>query len=249
MVMITSYTDEIGVLGRKKTELQTSGVIVPVTLQDELEREWNAPAIKNGRFVFLLESENRSTTVLIINGKFADRSPFHMVKMGNRFEIWKNDKKYTDITLMPKPDYYSRKTTDGVRMSDIAVIGEPEHLRSVLNQKCGYQQMGKPCKFCAVESWWAGFTEKSPRHVAEVAEAAWKEGMARHVTLSTGTKLTNGKGLEDLVETAVIIKQKAKITLTLNFEPLSDLGLLEDAAAAGKGCRRYDSIMQHRMLR
>ena len=53
---ILTYTDEIGVLGRIKTELQTHGVIVPPELQDELKREWNAPAIKNGRFVILLES-------------------------------------------------------------------------------------------------------------------------------------------------------------------------------------------------
>ena len=53
---IVTYTDEIGVLGRKKTELQTHGVLVPIELQEELTREWNAPAIKNGRFVFLLET-------------------------------------------------------------------------------------------------------------------------------------------------------------------------------------------------
>ena len=58
--------------------------------------------------------------------------------------------------------------------------------------------------------------------------------MARHVTLSTGTKLTDGKGLEDLVETAVVIKQKAKVNLTLNFEPLSDMGLLETLLQKGK---------------
>jgi hypothetical protein len=51
-----NYVGEVGVLGRKKTDLQTHGVIVPLELQEELERDWNAPAIKNGRFVFCLES-------------------------------------------------------------------------------------------------------------------------------------------------------------------------------------------------
>ena len=176
---ILTYTDEVGVLGRKKTELQTSGVMVPAELQDELEREWNAPAIKNGRFVFCLESpdDGRLTTVLIINGKFAEKSPFHMVKTDSgKFEVWKDDEKYTDIVLLPRPKFYDSFTSDGVRMSDIAVIGEPDHLRSVLNQRCGYQRIGKACKFCAVESWWAGYTDKSPAHVAEVAEAAYREG-------------------------------------------------------------------------
>jgi biotin synthase-related radical SAM superfamily protein len=238
MVSLRTYTTEVGVLGRIKTDLQTHGVIVPPELQDEMERDWNAPAIKNGRFVFCLKSpvDGHLTTVLIINGRFADNSPFHLVKAGaGEFEVWKGYEKYTEVVMLPRPQFYDSKTSDGVRMSDIAVIGEPDHLRSVLNQRCGYQQLGKACKFCAVESWWAGYRDKSPAHVAEVAEAAYKEGMAKHVTLSTGTKLTPGKGLEDLVATAKIIHQKAtKATMTLNFEPVTDYGLLEELLMEGK---------------
>lgn len=234
---VRTYTNDIGVLGKIKTDLQTHGIAVPQYLQDELERDWNAPAIKNGRFVFCLEDplDGHLTTVLIINGKFADHSPFHLVKAGEgKFEVWKNSAKYTDAVLLPRPEFYDKFTSDGIRMTDIAVIGEPDHLRSVLNQKCGYQQLGKACKFCAVESWWAGYKEKTPRHVAEVAEAAYKEGAAKHITLSTGTKLTPGKGLEDLVETAKLIHQKTKATMTLNFEPLTDMGLLESLLWEGR---------------
>ena len=232
-----TYTDELGVLGRKKTALQAHGVIVPPELQDELEREWNAPAIKRGRFVFLLERPMTGlyTTVLIINGKFAEKSPYHVVKSAaGKYEIWENDEKFTDISMMPRPRYYDMTTSDGVPMSDVAVIGEPDHLRSVLNQRCGYQQIGKACKFCAIESWWAGYMDKTPAEVAEVAAAAYEESMVQHVTLSTGTKLSRGKGLEDLVEAAKLIKEKADITKTLNFEPLSDMSLLESLLIEGK---------------
>jgi radical SAM protein (TIGR04043 family) len=232
-----AYTDEIGVLGEKKTVLQTRGVIVPPSLQDELAREWNAPAIKNGRFVFCLESPDGGslTTVLIINGKFAENSPFHIVKTeSGDFEIWEDNQKYTDIVLLPRPEFYDRRTSDGVPMSDIAVIGEPDHLRSVLNQRCGYQQIGLSCKFCAVAQWWAGYTEKTPNQIAEVAEAAYREGLIKHVTLSTGTKLSRGKGLEDLIEAAKSIHRKAEVTMTLNFEPLNDYSLLENLLSEGK---------------
>src|SRR3972149_396474 len=102
---IATYTDEIGVLGRKKTDIQTHGVIVPAELQDELGRNWNAPAIKNGRFVFCLESPEggRLTTVLVINGKFAERSPFHMIKTDRGgVEVGKGGGKYTIIELVPR---------------------------------------------------------------------------------------------------------------------------------------------------
>ena len=153
--IVSTYTSEVGVLGRKKTELQAKGVKIPEELFDELENEWNAPAVRNGRFVFCLESpdDGTLTTVLIINGKFVEKSPFHMVKNDlGMFEVWKDDEKYTDVVLLPRPKFYDNLTSDGVPMSDVAVIGEPNHLRSVLNQRCGYQQIGKACKFCAIES-------------------------------------------------------------------------------------------------
>lgn len=237
MANLRTYTSDVGVLGRVKTELQTHGVIVPPGIQDEMERDWNAPAIKRGRFVFLLENKDFGlyTTVLIINGKFSEHSPFHVVKApSGNYEVWKEDQKYTDISMMPRPKYYDKSTSDGIPMSDVAVIGEPDHLRSVLNQRCGYQQLGKACKFCAIESWWAGYMDKTPSQVAEVAEAAYKEGMIKHVTLSTGTKLSDGKGLEDIITAAKLIQKRANLTKTLNFEPLKDYALLEKLLREGK---------------
>lgn len=235
--MASTYTEDTGVLGRISVDLQTHGVIVPADLQEELERDWNAPAIKRGRFVFLIEQPLAGlfTTILVINGKFAESSPFRMVRAGDgRYEILKNGSKYTEIFMLPRPEYYDMTTDDGVPMSDIAVIGEPGHLRSVLNQRCGYQQLGNGCKFCAIESWWAGYMDKTPAHVAQVAEAAWKEGMARHVTLSTGTKLTPAKGLEDLVAAATLIRERTRLTMTVNFEPLNDYALLESLLREGR---------------
>jgi radical SAM protein (TIGR04043 family) len=234
---LTTYTEETGVLGRINTELQTHGVLVPAELQEELERDWNAPAIKRGRFIVLLEQTAKGafTTVLIINGKFAEESPYRMAKNDSGgYEIQKDGRKFVEVAMMPRPAYYDMTTSDGIPMSDIAVIGEPDHLRTVLNQRCGYQRIGMGCKFCAVESWWAGYMDKTPAQVAEVTEAAYREGAARHVTLSTGTKLTRGKGLEDLVAAATLIHEKADVTMTLNFEPLSDYALLESLLHEGR---------------
>lgn len=234
--MLESYTSELGVLGRKKIELQTRGIKVPQELIGELESKWNAPAIRRGRFVICLESpcDNKLTTVLIINGKFASKSPFRMVKNGSDYEIWEGDKKYTDIVLMPRPQFYNNVTSDGVPMYEVAVLGEPEHLRSVLNQRCAHQVSGKPCKFCAIENWWAGHPNKTPAQIAETAEAAYKEGIIKHVTLSTGTKHSQGKGLEDIVETARLIQKRIKVTMTVNFEPVTDYMLLESLLQESK---------------
>jgi hypothetical protein len=79
---LTDYTSEVGLLGLIRPTCRpwcdsTS------ELQDEIEKEWNAPAIKNGRFVICLESQvdGHLTTVLIINGKFAENSHFIWSKL------------------------------------------------------------------------------------------------------------------------------------------------------------------------
>jgi radical SAM protein (TIGR04043 family) len=234
--MPTYYTSELGVLGRKKIELQTKGIIVPQDLVNELEANWNAPAIRRGRFVICLESpdDKKLTTVLIINGKFAANSPFHMVKNGAKYEIWKEDEKYTDIVLMPRPKFYDCLTSDGIPMYEVAVLGEPNHLRSVLNQRCAHHMRAKPCKFCAIENWWAGHPNKTPLQIAETAEAAYKERIIKHVTLSTGTKDSDGKGLEDIVAAAKEICKRIPATMTVNFEPLTDYSLLESLLREAK---------------
>jgi biotin synthase-related radical SAM superfamily protein len=234
---IRELTGEFGVLGRKRLELQGRGVTIPKELLDELETNWNAPHVKNGRIVLGLENPDNNgklTTVLVVNGKFTAKSPYHMVKNGSNYEIWENGRKYTDIVLLPHPKFYDKFTSDGIPMYKIAVIGEPEHLRSVINQSCAYQQAGKACKFCAIEGWWAYYPSKTPTQIAETTEAAVNEGQANHLTLSTGSRFTTDKGLKEIVETSKIVQARTDVTMTLNFEPITDYGLLESLLQESK---------------
>jgi hypothetical protein len=80
--------------------------------------------------------------------------------------------------MMQRPKYYDMTISDYVPMSDM--VGEPDHLRSLLNQRCGYQRIGQGCNFCTVESRWAGFMDKTLAHVAEVAAAAYAEALPIH---------------------------------------------------------------------
>ena len=140
---------------RKKAELQARGVKIPQELIGELEARYNAPAIRTGRMVLCLESPEKNGELIpafIVNGKRASVSPLHMVKNGSgQYEVWMGDEKYTDITLLPRPRFYESSTGGGFPTYKLAVIVGPGHLRSVVNQRCIYHQMGKPCKFCAVQ--------------------------------------------------------------------------------------------------
>lgn len=224
----------------KKTKLQEKGVRIPPGLISELEVKHNAPSVKTGRIVFCLpspEGNGNLLPVFVVNGKRVSKSPFYMVKEGLNYEIWEDGEKYTDIVMVPHPEFYDKFTSDGVPMFKVAVIVAPGHARSIVNQRCFYQEVGGPCKFCAVQYWWDSNVNKTSIQVSETIVAGFKENVIKHASLTTATSDTKSKGLDVLVETARLISAKVKIPLMLEFEPPADYSILEsllnEAKSAG----------------
>jgi radical SAM protein (TIGR04043 family) len=213
---------------RKKAEMQARGVSIPPELLPELEAKYNAPAIRTGRMVLCLQHSSEIIPAFIVNGKRAAYSPLRLVKTGERqYEIWNDDRKYTDICLLPRPAYYDNTTSQGIPLYKLAVIVGPGHLRSVVNQRCYYQQLDKACRFCAVQYWWDGKEDKHTSDIADTVATGVREGIATHVSLTTATLNTRGKGLEDLVETARLIRKIVQVPVMFEFEPINDDALLE----------------------
>jgi radical SAM protein (TIGR04043 family) len=221
---------------RKKAELQSRGVNIPEDLIPEMEAKSNAPAVRTGRIVLCLEYRGETLPAFIVNGKRAAQSPLHLVRDNSgRYEVWMNSEKYTDVTLLPHPRFYD-VTAGGVPAAKLAVIVAPGHLRSVVNQRCYYHEVGRPCRFCAVQRWWDADIEKAPAAIAEITAAGVREGAVEHISLTTATLNTPAKGLETLVETARLIKAKAKkkVPAMLEFEPIGDFDLLDDLLREAK---------------
>lgn len=228
---------ELDTVSKKKAKFQAKGIRIPQDLLSELEIQYNAPAVKTGRLVFCLKAPDGNqglVPVFIVNGKHVSQSPFHMVKNASSYEIWEENNKYTDIVMTPRPRFYDLSTSDGVRMFKVAVIVAPGHMRAIVNQKCMYYELGKPCKFCAVQHWWDSNIQKTSAQVSETVTAGAKENAVKHASLTTATLNTRGKGLESLVETAKLISSKIVMPLMLEFEPPSDFTLLDSLLKEAK---------------
>ena len=165
--------------------------------------------------VLCLESPDRngrSIPAFIVNGKRGDVSPYSLAGNGSGdFEVLVNDNKYVDIKLLPRPRFYDSLTPGGIPRHKLAVIVGPGHLRSVVNQRCYYQSIGRPCRFCAVQRWWDVDAEKSVEDIADTIVMAVVEGVVDHISLTTGTLNTPCKGLEHLVEVAEMTQ--ARVTM------------------------------------
>jgi radical SAM protein (TIGR04043 family) len=223
---------------RKKAELQSRGIRIPGELVSELEANFNASAVRTGRIVLCLESPAGNgdlMPVFIVNGKRGQNSPLHLVKNdGKGFEVWAGDEKYADVKLLPRPRFYDHMTADGIPRYKLGVIVGPGHLRSVVNQRCYYQQTGNACKFCAVQHWWNADTNKATEEIANTVAMGVAEDVVSHISLTTATLNTSGKGLEQLVETAGLIRAKANIPIMLEFEPIEDFSLLDSLLRRAK---------------
>ena len=223
---------------RKKAELQSRGVRIPEELVNELEANFNAPAVRTGRMVLCLESpagKGELIPAFIVNGKRAAHSPLHLVKNdADRCEVRAGNETYADIKLLPRPEFYDGMTADGAPRHKLAVIVGSGHLRSVVNQRCYYQQTGNACRFCAVQHWWNADTTKAAEEIASTVAMGIAEGAVSHISLTTATLNTQGKGLEHLVETADLIQAKVDVPIMLEFEPIEDLSLLESLLRRAK---------------
>jgi radical SAM protein (TIGR04043 family) len=215
---------------RKKVEFQSRGVQIPGEYLTELETRYNAPSVRTGRIVLCLESpagDGELLPAFIINGKRVAASPLHLVKNGRQYEVHLDGGKYADVILLSRPEFYNSVTASGIPAPKLAVIVGPGHLRSVVNQDCCYQRAGVPCKFCAVRYWWDADVVKAVPDIVSIVEAGVREGQVKHISLTTATLDTAGKGLEYLVKTARLIHSKVKVPVMLEFEPMADFSLLD----------------------
>jgi radical SAM protein (TIGR04043 family) len=222
-------------VARVKAELQSNGLQIPLELIDELETKWNAPAAGSGRLVVCLKSPaGELIPAFIVNGKRGANSPFHLAKDGEQFEVRTNGEKYSDAFFIKRPGFYDRMTSGNVPMPKLAVIVGPGHARSVVDQRCYYQQIAKPCKFCAVQHWWDSNIEKTSLQIAETIAAGVNEGVVEHISLTTATSNTPSKGLEHLVETVKLITERVDIPVMIEFEPIEDDAYLESLLRQAK---------------
>lgn len=122
-------------------------------------------------------------------------SPYKIVENDGVFSINYRGEKLSDITFPETPEFYSKKTKDGVSMRDIAsdsAIGSVDKSLTVAySTECSVKDKGQTCLFCVMNgtkgldagedrpAW------KYPHQIAETVKAAYDEGY-KHLTITGG---------------------------------------------------------------
>lgn len=132
------------------------------------------------------------------------------------------------------PLFYEKTTSDGTPMNKIALLHGKDCLASTVYSKCIHWLSGKQCKFCGIELLNPNrIVLKTPVQVCEVAQEAFKEGVATHITLTTGTPRSLDKGASLLAETTKAIKEQVEMPVHVQLEPPENARFLELLHSAG----------------
>ena len=144
-----------------------------------------------------------------------------------------------DIDLIPVPEYYDKKTSNGVPLQKIAVIHGDNTIATTLNQRCHYWRNDEKCQFCGIEfSVNSGATTpvKTGSELVEAITQARSENanFAGHMTMTIGTQDTPGRGIEQYIPVLEEIRTKfPKLPIHIQVEPVEDKNWYNKAYDAG----------------
>ena len=168
-------------------------------------------------------------------GEYTSRSPYLLRLVAGAHVLYRGDERVGKIQLQPRPRYYELATADGIPYWKLALL-HLDSLASTVVQRCIYYHTWEQCRFCGIElSLEAERTiaVKKPEQLAEVALAARDLDGAKDVTLTTGTVNRRDKGARYIARCAQAIAEATGLPVQVQFEPPTELAVLEEVKAAG----------------
>jgi radical SAM protein (TIGR04043 family) len=210
------------------TALQSSGLRVEVPLAS---RAGGAGPADAG----MLYVEGVQTTVPT-TAAYVEQSPYALRGDDDgSWGIYRDGVRLAEAALAPRPRYYDLTTADGVPYHQIALL----HLDSVAStvlQTCAYWGNADQCTFCGIGVTLAAgrtIAKKTPAMLAEVALAAKELDGAVDATLTTGSTATPDRGALYVGRCGQAVKQTAGLPVQVQFEPPSDLDVIDRVADLG----------------
>jgi radical SAM protein (TIGR04043 family) len=178
------------------------------------------------------------TTMIPIHTSPSERSPYVIRALeGGRGVLEWDGVALGEVTFPPSPRFYRLETSDGVPYWKIAQLHGTDVLATTVRQHCiRYADRERACRFCAIgQSLEAGRTiaRKTPRQLAEVAEAAVRLDGVKHMVMTTGTPATPDRGARALAECAEAVRAVVSLPIQAQCEPPADEEWFRTMRSAG----------------
>jgi radical SAM protein (TIGR04043 family) len=215
-------------LAQLLTSLQSHGVRVEVPID---ARAGGAGPADAG----MIYVEGVAAT-LPVNADYVADSPYSLRgEDDGGWGIYQGSRRLASAAPAPRPRYYDLTTADGIPYWKIALL-HLDSMASTVLQTCAYWGNDDQCAFCGIGVTLASgrtIAKKTPEMLAEVAVAARDLDGAVDATLTTGSTATPDRGAMYVAQCGAAVKQAAGLPVQVQFEPPSDLDVLDRVADLG----------------
>lgn len=148
---------------------------------------------------------------LIYAFRWNRNSPFSIRYEGGQYLLTRKGEVLFPVEFLKRPKYYGLKTSDGTRMSSIAMHLQGGVIAICYSNECALKEKGQDCKFCNINATHDTYAElegiawKNPKQIGETVAAAYSEGI-RHLTI-TGGFVPERREVEYYLDVADSIKE------------------------------------------
>jgi biotin synthase-related radical SAM superfamily protein len=124
--------------------------------------------------------------------RYSSRSRYSISFSNDEFILSHNNRELFPVRFFEQPKYYSLISDDGIPLKNIASFAMDSNISVFYSNECNYKEKGEDCLFCnanATKETYGdheGIQWKTPHQAAEAVDAAYREGVADHVTITGG---------------------------------------------------------------
>lgn len=130
----------------------------------------------------------------------------------NKLYVKINDEFLTEFTFIPKPNFWSYKTSLGTPTKKLAQLYGLNCMNINIFSGCEFHDVGKPCKFCSVKSAVKRDDPveiiKTPNELAEVCQLATQYDDFDYIIITGGSHLNTDEEFDKHIDIIKAIKNK-----------------------------------------
>ena len=214
------------------TDIQTRGIRLLGNDQTHVSRRGGAGPSDHQAIVI-----NNTSLMVPVHTQSAIDSPYTLDQSSDTAKLLLNGKPVVDVSFANTPEFYKRKTANGIPYSKIATLHSTDVLATTVLQTCiRYETRKNTCKFCSIGQSLATertIARKSPEQLAEVAKAAVELDGVKHMVMTTGTTSSSDRGAKILCDSVTAVKAAVDLPIQVQCEPPEDLIWLQRLKNSG----------------
>lgn len=172
--------------------------------------------------------------------EFTKGSPYIIKRSGEDFFI-SDGAGEVPVKLVPRPEFYSRKTSTGIPFQDIATV-HGSYTVITPSPRCDFFNRSVECKYCAgnFDIKGGNNTVFTVEEVLETVEAVLKEGASGIIYLSIGFSQGDDGGIEFLKPYITAIKKSFNCLVAVEALPPRENRWIDETYAIGADSVLYN---------